>query len=79
MSRSRDPDYIARLIHERTYSHLERRTCTAAAPMPLAELALYRWSHPDAIMLERITAANAINLYRCPNCGLEFTAFPRSQ
>lgn len=74
-----DPDLIARLIHQQLYGHMEHRVCTRAAPMPLAQAALYRWSHPDATVLGRVPFSNAVDLCRCPNCGLEFTSFPRLQ
>lgn len=74
-----DPDLVARGIHQRLYGHMERRVCSAEAPMPLADMGLYRWSHPDAVVLGRVPARNAVDLCECPHCGLQFTSFPRPQ
>lgn len=62
------------------YGHLERRVCTAAAPMPLADKDQYRWSHPDAVEqdLGNNPFCNAVP-YECPHCKLFFMAKPRSK
>jgi hypothetical protein len=72
-----DPDQVARQAHQALYGHLERRMCTAEAPMPMADKDRYRWSHPDAEVTGRAPAINRVDLCRCPHCGLSFTSFPR--
>ena len=74
-----DPDYLARLINEQMYAHMERRFCEAGAPMPEADKDRYRWSHPDAVVLDDPTPplAHAVDVVRCPHCGLTFMTFPR--
>lgn len=76
---SMDPDYFARWLHQQQYGHQERRVCSAEAPMPEPDKERYRWSHPDALVLGRLPAANAVDVCRCPHCGLTFTSFPRPQ
>lgn len=76
---SMDPDYFTRMLNQQMYGHLERRMCTAEAPMPEADKDRYRWSHPDARVIGRLPTANSVDLCRCPHCGLSFTSFPRPQ
>jgi len=74
-----DHDYIARAIHQHLYGHLERRVCTADAPMPEVDKDRYRWSHPDARVIGRPPTANVVEVCCCPHCMLTFTSFPRPQ
>ena len=61
-----DPDYIARLIHQQRYGHMERRVCTAGAPMPEADKNRYRWSHPDAIETDQqVPTVNKVVVCHC--------------
>lgn len=74
-----DIDYLMRLLNQQLYSHLERRICTADAPMPEEDKDNYRWGHEDAVVIGRAPTANAVDIARCPNCGHTFTCFPRPQ
>lgn len=68
-----DPNDVIRVIHKAKHGHLERRYCTAEAPMPLTDKDKYMWGHPDAVVL-----APYFNLvlYQCPHCQLTFKALP---
>jgi hypothetical protein len=80
MTTDLDPDLLARVLNEMTYGHLERRFCSADAPMPEVDKDRYRWSHPDAVELDRqVPTANKVVVCRCPHCDLTFTTFPRPQ
>lgn len=74
-----DPDVLTRALHQMLYKHLDHRTCTAAAPMRPDDKDRFRWSHPDAAVIDQVIAANVLDLCRCPHCGLLFTSFPRPQ
>lgn len=67
---------LARLLHQLRFGHLERRECSAAAPMPEADKDRFMWGHPDASETDRFLAGNELIVYHCPHCGLNFTAFP---
>jgi len=67
-------DELVRGIHRAKYGHLEQRVCTKDAPMPAADKDRYLWSHADAVEVRKFF--NVI-VCQCPNCGLEFTCFPR--
>lgn len=71
-----DPDYLARLVHKAIHAHLERRYCSAEAPMAMADKDSYSWGHPDSEVLE--SGLGGLVRCRCPHCGLEFTCFPRA-
>lgn len=73
MVTQRQLDWVVRALTERRYGHLERRTCTAEAPMQEADKDKYRWGHPDAVQTG--TFFN-LNTYTCPHCGLSFNAQP---
>jgi len=72
-----DLDTLMRLLNEGMYGHLQRRTCTADAPMAEADKDRYRWSHPDAEFLGMAPTANPVEICRCPHCDLTFNTFPR--
>lgn len=55
------------------YGHMERRICTAASPMAMADRDTYRWGHPDAKQVG--TYFNLITC-ACPHCGLRFNCVP---
>ena len=53
---------------------LERRYCTAEAPMPREDKDKYQWGHGDAV---DIGPFFNLRLYECPHCRLTFHALPR--
>jgi hypothetical protein len=53
---------------------LERRHCTAEAPMPMEDRAKFLWIHHDA---EDVGPFFNLRLYKCPHCGFTFNAAPR--
>lgn len=53
---------------------LERRYCTAEAPMPMADKDKYQWGHADAV---DVGAFFNLRLYTCPHCKFTFHAPPR--
>lgn len=67
---------LAEAMGQARYAHLERRTCSADAPMDHADKDTYRWSHPDATAIEPYFN---LMLYECPHCQLCFTALPPRQ
>lgn len=70
---SLDPNDIVRAMAQMQFGHLERRVCTAEAPMQATDKDRYRWGHPDAK-----TLGPFFNLIKCecPHCGLVFTCLP---
>lgn len=54
---------------------LERRDCTAQAPMPMADRNRFYWIHADAA---DVGAFLNMRLYTCPSCGFTFHAPPRT-
>lgn len=68
-----DIQQVVRLLTHLQNKHLQRRVCTAASPMPLAEKNDYYWIHPDAIIKEPFF--NLV-LCECPHCKLTFTCQP---
>lgn len=53
---------------------MERRDCTAEAPMNMEERHKYYWIHHDAKEVEPFFN---LMLYKCPHCGMTFHARPR--
>lgn len=66
-------DEFVRSVTESTYGHLEQRTCTAEAPMPLDDKDNFRWHHPDAVEIKPFF--NLV-LCECPHCKFSFTCLP---
>lgn len=64
---------LAVALYREKYGNLERRICTAEAPMAEADKDKYRWSHPNAIYREPFFN---LALYECPHCKLMFHAVP---
>jgi hypothetical protein len=50
---------------------LPRRYCEAGSPMPMEDKDRYQWGHGDAEFIEPFLN---LGLYKCPHCGLTFTA-----
>jgi hypothetical protein len=53
---------------------LERRECTADAPMPIADKDKAFWIHHDAV---DVGGFFNLSLFTCPHCNLTFHALPR--
>ena len=71
-----NPNDLVRDIVETRYGGLERRVCTADAPMQAVDKDRYRWGHPDAVEVQPYF--NLV-LCHCPHCDLSFTCLPREE
>lgn len=66
-------DALIAHMHQQRYGHMERRFCTADAPMPMEQKDVFRWSHPDA---QPVRPFFNLMIYECPHCKLTFHALP---
>lgn len=53
---------------------MEKRYCTAAAPMPPEQKDAFFWIHADA---QEVMPFFNLVVYECPHCKLAFHALPR--